>query len=141
MLYSLKHFGSLWNALEIKSRFALTLHYKRLSSRNTEEFSLQFQKLYPGEIHNRQTDNGNRKPRGLPPVSQKSRHAPRVFLSPVPEDECPPNEELFNIKLAEYLIFYNTKRVHKGLGNTTIPTHYLINQAVLSQECSTCIRD
>ena len=30
-----------------------------------------------------------------------------------------PDEEPFIRKLAEYLIFYNTKRVHKGLGNMT----------------------
>jgi transposase InsO family protein len=30
-----------------------------------------------------------------------------------------PDEEPFIRKLAENLIFYNTKRVHKGLGNMT----------------------
>jgi transposase InsO family protein len=47
-----------------------------------------------------------------------------------------PDEELFNRKFAEYLIFYNTKRVHKGLGNMT-PIQYLIHEGVLSQMCLT----
>ncbi len=42
------------------------------------------------------------------------------------------DKALFNGQLADYLIFYNTKRVHKSLGNKT-PIDYLIEQGVLSQ--------
>ena len=48
-----------------------------------------------------------------------------------------PDEELFNRKLAEYLIFYNTKRAHKGLGGNMTPIQYLIDEGVLSQMCLT----
>jgi transposase InsO family protein len=47
-----------------------------------------------------------------------------------------PDEEPFIRKLAENLIFYNTKRAHKELGNMT-PIQYLIHQGVLSQMCLT----
>jgi putative transposase len=46
------------------------------------------------------------------------------------------DKELFNGELADYLIFYNTKRVHKSIGKKT-PIDYLIEQGVLSQMCLT----
>lgn len=146
-----------YNALEIKSRFALTLHYKRLSSKNMEEFSLQFQKIYPGQIHTWQTDNGSEnlgdfhtylKKDGILHVFSYPR-CPRInayierYNRTVQEEfidhhiRLLPDEKLFNTKLAEYLIFYNTKRVHKGLGNKSTPVQYLIDEGVLSQMCLT----
>lgn len=38
----------------------------------------------------------------------------------------------FNHDLMEYLVWYNTKRVHKGLNNTT-PINYLLS--ILPKEC------
>ena len=46
------------------------------------------------------------------------------------------DKPLLHRKLAEYLIFYNTRRVHKSLGNKT-PIDYLIEQRVLPQMCLT----
>ncbi len=46
------------------------------------------------------------------------------------------DKELFNQELADYLLFFHTKRVHKSLGNKT-PIDYLIEQGVLSQMCFT----
>jgi len=40
--------------------------------------------------------------------------------------------EEFNSKLMEYLIFYNTKRVHKGLGNLS-PIDYVLKYYPESQ--------
>jgi len=46
------------------------------------------------------------------------------------------DKELFNSELAEYLIFYNTKRVNKSVGKMP-PLLYLIQQGLLSQMCLT----
>jgi transposase InsO family protein len=148
-----------YKAMEIKSHFAMTLHYKRLSSKNMKEFSEQFQRLYPGEIHTWKTDNGSenlgdfhqyltkdgihhvfsypRCPKINAYIERYNRTVQEEFIDY--HMNLLPDQELFNRKLAEYLIFYNTKRVHKGLGNMA-PIQYLIDEGVLSQMCLTYTR-
>ena len=144
------------SAMEIKSRFALSLNYKQLSSRNMEDFYERFQSVYPGEIKTWQSDNGSEN-LGRFDAALKRDGIPHLFSYP----RCPKinayierynrtlqeefidnyldlihDKELFHQKLADYLIFYNTQRVHKGLENKT-PVDYLIEQGVLSQRCLT----
>jgi transposase InsO family protein len=148
-----------YNAMEIKSRFALSLNYSELSSRNMEDFYERFQAVYPGEIKNWQSDNGGEN-RGNFDAALKRDGIPHLFSYP----RCPKinayierynrtlqeefidnhldlihDKELFHQKLADYLIFYNTQRIHKGLQNKT-PVDYLIEQGVLSQKCLTYTR-
>jgi putative transposase len=140
------------SAMDIKSRFAFSLNYKKLSSRNMEDFYERFQSVYPGEIKIWQSDNGSEN-LGSFDAALKRDGITHVFSYP----RCPKinayierynrtlqeefiqnhldlihDKALFNQKLAEYLIFYNTQRVHKGLHNKT-PIDYLIEQGVLSQ--------
>lgn len=141
------------SAMEIKSRVTLSLNYKQLSSRNMEDFYERFQSVYPGEIKTWQSDNGNEN-LGSFDAALKRDGIPHLFSYP----RCPKinayierynrtlkeefidnhldlihDKELFHQKLADYLIFYNTQRVHKGLQNRT-PIDYLIEQEVLSQK-------
>ena len=138
------------------SRFALSLNYKQLSSRNMEDFYERFQSVYPGEIKTRQSDNGSEN-LGSFDAALKRDGIPHLFSYP----RCPKinayierynrtlqeefidnhldlihDKELFHRKLVDYLIFYNTQRVHKELENKT-PVDYLIEQGVLSQRCLT----
>jgi putative transposase len=144
------------SAMEIKSRFALSLNYQQLSSRNMEDFYERFQSVYPGEIKVWQSDNGSEN-LGNFDAALKRDGIVHLFSYP----RCPKvnayierynrtlqeefidnhldlihDKELFHQKLADYLIFYNTQRVHKGLENKT-PVDYLIEQGVLSQRCLT----
>ena len=145
-----------YSAMDIKSRFALSLNYKHLSSKNMEDFYERFRSLYPGEIITWQSDNGSEN-LGVFDTTLKRDGIHHLFSYP----RCPKinayierynralqeefinnhldlihDKPLFNQKLADYLIFYNTKRVHKGLQNKT-PVDYLIEQGVLSQKSLT----
>lgn len=147
---------SFHSAMDIKSRFTLSLNYTRLSSRNMEDFYERFQSVYPGEIKTWQSDNGSEN-LGSFDAALKRDGIPHLFSYP----RCPKinayierynrtlqeefidnhldlihDKALFHQKLADYLIFYNTQRVHKGLQNKT-PVDYLIEQGVLSQRCLT----
>lgn len=145
-----------YSAMDIKSRFTVTLHYKRLSSKNMKDFYERFQSVFPGEVVRWQSDNGSEnlgdfdtqlEKDGIPHLFSYPR-CPKInayierYNRTVQEEFIDNNlhvlhdQELFHKKLADYLIFYNTKRVHKGLNNKT-PVDYLIEQGVLSQMCLT----
>lgn len=47
-----------FSAMDIKSRFVLSLNYKQLSSKEMEHFYERFQSVYPGKIKIWQSDNG-----------------------------------------------------------------------------------
>lgn len=141
-----------YSAMDVKSRFVLSLNYKQLSSKNMEDFYERFQSVYPGEIKIWQSDNGSEN-LGVFDAALKRDGITHLFSYP----RCPKinayierynrtlqeefidnhldlihDKSLFYPKLADYLIFFNTKRVHKGLQNKT-PVDYLIEQGVLSQ--------
>ncbi len=149
-----------YNAMDVKSRFALTLNYKRLSSRNMEELYDRFQCVYPGEIIVWQSDNGSEhlgdfelrlKRDGITHLFSYP-HCPKInayierYNRTVQEEFIDQNldiihdKKLFAARLADYLVFYNTKRVHKGLKKKT-PVDYLIEEGVMSQMCLTYARN
>jgi len=148
-----------YNAIEVRSRFALSLNYKRLSSRNMEDLYHRFQSVYPGEIVVWQSDNGSEH-LGQFDLRLKRDHVSHLFSYP----RCPKinayierynrtlqeefidhnldvihDKVLFAARLADYLIFYNTKRAHKGLKKRT-PVDYLIAEGVMSHKCLTYAR-
>jgi transposase InsO family protein len=145
-----------YSAMDIKSRLALTLRYKRLSSRNMRDFYRRFNSLYPGEIKTWQSDNGcenlgefdlQLKKEGIlhlfsyprcPKINAYIERYNRTIQEEFIDNHLDTihDKELFSRQLADYLIFYNTQRVHKSLGNRT-PVDYLIEQGVLSQMCLT----
>jgi putative transposase len=126
-------------AIDVKTKFAFSLPYGKLNSRATVDFFKKLQLVYPIEIITVQTDNG------LEFLGEfddylESQHIPHVFIYPrcckingtierfnrtIQEEFIDENLHLFHDKklftsnLIDYLIFYNTKRVHKSLGLKT----------------------
>ena len=121
-----------------------------------KDFYGRFESVYPGEILTWQSDNGSENLGEFDSQLKKDK-IPHLFSYP----RCPKinayierynrtvqeefidnhldsihDKELFSQELADYLIFFNTKRVHKSLGKKT-PIDYLIEQGVLSQMCLT----
>jgi len=143
------------SAIDCGLKFALTLNYKRLSSRNMLDFYKRFRLVYPKNITIKtwQTDNGSE---NLGEFDQqlKNDQIPHYFSYP----HCPKintyierynrtiQEEfidnnvyviddkiLYNQKLADYLIWYNTIRPHKSLGLKS-PLQYLLEKGGMSQK-------
>ena len=140
------------SAIDAKLKFVLTLNYSRLSSRNMLDFYRRFKSVYPGNIIDWQTDNGAEN-LGEFDDALKADQIPHYFSYP----HCPKiqtyierynrtlQEEfidnnldilddkiLFNQKLADYLIWYNTIRPHKSL-DLKSPLGYLIEKGEMSQ--------
>ncbi|MFH1857821.1 MAG: integrase core domain-containing protein [Candidatus Omnitrophota bacterium] len=141
------------SAIDSRLKFALTLNYKRLTSTNMKDFYERFKGAYPaGPIRSWQTDNGSEN-LGEFDRALKEDKIPHLFIYP----GCPKvnayierynrtiqeefinnhldilaDKTLFHRALSDYLIFYNTRRVHKSLGNVT-PMDYLIREKGMSQ--------
>ena len=136
------------NAVDVKTKFQFSYGYTRLNSRNSLDFLRKLELVYPlkAGIHTIQTDNGlefmgdfddylkNKKIKHLfiyprcPKINGFVERANRTLQ----EEFVNGHEEYvlegiseFNTKLIEYLVWYNTKRVHKSLGNVS-PINYLI---------------
>ncbi|MBP7966888.1 integrase core domain-containing protein [Candidatus Woesebacteria bacterium] len=138
-----------FNAVDVKAKFQFSYGYTRLTSRNGLDFFKKLQAVYPvaNGIHTVQTDNG------LEYIGEfheylETTKIQHLFIYP----RCPKinayieranrtlSEEFleghleylldglvaFNQRLIDYLIWYNTKRVHKALGNIT-PMDYLLS--------------
>ena len=133
-----------YNAIDAKLKFALTLRYKRLTSRNMKDFCQRFKKVYPLKVTSWQSDNGPEnggeffnelKREGIPHYFSYP-HCPKIntyverYNRTLQEEFIDNNLDiihdkvLFNQELADYLIFYNTERPHKSLGLKS-PLEYL----------------
>jgi transposase len=143
-------------AIDAKLKFAITLNYKRLTSRKMKDFYLIFKSVYPGEIKAWQSDNGaehlgefdeHLKKEGIPhyfsyPNCPKINAYIERYNRTVQEEFIDMHEDiihdktLFHQKLADYLIFYNTQRPHKSLGLKSL-IDYLIEHGKMSQMCLT----
>jgi putative transposase len=136
-------------AIDAKLKFALTLNYKRLPSKNMKDFYERFNAVYPLEIKDWQTDNGSENLGEFDKTLQKAA-IPHLFIYP----RCPKidsiierynrtlQEEfidnhldiihdtpLFHEHLAEYMLFSLTKRIHKSLDKMV---DYLIKKGGMS---------
>lgn len=141
-----------YNAIDARLKFALTLNYKRLNSRNMKDFYQRFRSVYPCTIKAWQSDNGAENLGEFDEQLKKDR-IPHFFSYPrcpkintyierynrtVQEEFIDNNMDiihdkpLFHQKLADYLIFYNTKRIHKSLNKKT-PIDYLVENGEMSQ--------
>ena len=141
-----------YSAIDARLKFAITINYKRRSSRNMKDFYKRFKSVYPGTIKSWQTDNGSEnsgefadelKKDGIPhyfsyPRCPKINTCIERYNRTIQEEFIDNNldvihdKPLFHRRLAEYLIFYNTKRPHKSLGLKT-PLDYLIENGKMSQ--------
>lgn len=140
-----------YNAIDAKLKFAFTLNYKRLNSRNMKDFYERFTTIYPLSIKDWQNDNGSEN-QGEFDSALRKQQIPHLFSYP----RCPKinsiierynrtlqeefidnhldiihDKPLFHLHLAEYLLFYNTKRIHKSLCKMT-PIDFLIQKGGMS---------
>ncbi len=143
-------------AIDVKLRFAFSLPYTKLTSGVTVDFFKKLQFVYPIQITTIQTDNGLEF-LGDFEAYLKQQHIHQVFIYPrcckingtierfnrtIQEEFIDENlhlfhdPKLFSSKLIEYLLFYNTKRVHKSLGLKT-PLGYLQQQGGMSNNSVT----
>jgi transposase InsO family protein len=142
-------------AIDVRLKFAFSLPYAKLTSATTVDFFQKLQSVYPIPITTIQTDNGLEFLGELDQYLEQ--HIPHVFIYPrcckingtierfnrtIQEDCIDPNLHLFHdpkvfsSKLMDYLLFYNTQRVHKSLGLKT-PLGYLQEQKGLSNKSVT----
>ena len=140
------------SAIDAKLKFALTLNYKRLSSRNMKDFYQRFKSVYPGKVLTWQTDNGSENlgefddalaadsihhyfsypncPKIQTYIERYNRTIQEEFIDnnlDILDDKV-----LLNQKLSDYLIWYNTIRPHKSL-DLKSPLQYLIEKGGMSQ--------
>ena len=140
-----------YNAIDAKLKFALTLNYKRLTSKNMKDFYERFCALYPLRIKDWQTDNGSENLGEFDTTLRKA-NIPHLFIYP----RCPKinsiierynrtiqeefidshldiihDKPLFHEHLADYMLFYLTRRIHKSLDKMT-PVDYLIKKGGMS---------
>jgi transposase InsO family protein/transposase-like protein len=141
-----------YQAIDVKSKFAFSYHYKHLNSQNTVDFFKKIEKVYPFPIKTVQTDNGLEF-LGDFEDHLKVKNIPHVFIYPrcckingvverfnrtIQEEfidnnlDTIHNPALFTRNLFDYLIFFNTKRVHKAHGLKS-PMDYLILKGGLSK--------
>src|SRR4030065_1129943 len=148
-----------YNAIDAKLKFALTLNYKRLNSNNMKDFYERFRAVYPLQIKDWQTDNGSENLGEFDKTLQKAA-IHHLFIYP----RCPKinsilerynrtiqeefidnhldiihDKSLFHKHLAEYMVFYLTKRIHKSLDKMT-PVDYLIKKGGMSHLYGTYTR-
>jgi len=143
-------------AIDIKLKFSFSFCYKGLNSLNGKDFIKKLETVYPLAIKSIQTDNGLEflgecdkylEAKSIPhyftyPRCPKINGVVERFNRTIKEEFVNNNLEylhdtkLFNQKMVEYLIFYNTKRVHKSLGLKT-PMDYLIEKGSMSKKCVT----
>jgi putative transposase len=141
------------SAIDAKMKFTLTLNYKSLTSRNNKDLYQRFRSVYPGKIKDWQSDNGSENLGEFDKQLEKDQ-IPHFFSYPrcpkintyierynrtVQEEFIDNNLDiihdkiLFNQKLADYLIWYNSKRPHKSLGLKS-PLQYLLEKGGMSQK-------
>ena len=144
-------------AIDSKTKFALTLNYKTKTSRNTVDFWQRFKSIYPLTVTAIQTDNGAeflgefddylikvglthwftypRCPRINGCVERYNRTIQEEFIDQN-LDSLLVDKTNFNHKLADYIIWYNSKRVHKSL-NLKSPLQYLFERWPMSNKSVT----
>lgn len=143
-------------AVDVKGKFAFSLMYKHLNSQNTVDFFKKLEAVYPYRIRAIQTDNGLEFLGDFEDYLKKHQIS-HIFIYPrmcringvverfnrtIQEEFIDNNLEyihnpvLFTGKLIDYLIFYNTERVHKSLGLIS-PIDYLILKEGLSNNSVT----
>ncbi len=143
----------LYDAIDTKGKFALSLPYKHLNSVNTVDFFKKFIFVCPFSIKSVQTDNGLEflgefdtylKKLGVIHLFTYPR-CPKIngvierFNRTIQEDFVDQNLHLihsppaFSLKLANYLLFFNGQRVHQALNYMT-PLNYLIQKGGMSKK-------
>ena len=145
----------IFSAIDAKLRFKFSYPYKSLNSHNGKDFLIKLFSVYPikNGIHTIQTDNGSEflgqfhqylKQKGIkhlfsyPRCPKINGHIERAQRT-LKEEFLNQHRDLlftdmpaFAKELMKYLVWYNTKRVHKALGNLS-PIDYLLKTLPESQ--------
>ena len=143
-------------AVDIHSRYSFAMVYKRHDSVSAKDFFKKLEQVFPYKIKAAQTDNGSEfhkyfmqyleqrkithywNYKGQP---YKNGHIEK-YNRTIQEEFIDQNEialedvNLFNQKLVDWLIWYNTKRYHWSL-NLMSPVDYLIKNNLMSNMCWT----
>ena len=136
-------------AIDVKGKWALSLPYSRLNSRNASDFLGKLQRWYPLPIQEVQTDNGAEfegeydaylhtqhiphrwsYPRIHACVERYQRTLSEEFIQVHEDSIRQPHEFLRH--LGEHLLFYNTQRVHSALAKQT-PLAFLLSEGQMSK--------
>jgi len=137
----------LFTAIDVRTRFAFAYTYASNSSAHGSDFLDKFITVAPFPVERIQTDNGSEfqkhfvsacQDKGLvhffnyPKHPQSNGHLER-FNRTIQEqftywhtDELD-DSRVFNSKLMEYLLWYNTERPHRGIGKMPPLRYYLDN--------------
>ena len=144
-----------FNAIDARMRFAVSLPYKQLSSRNMVDFLERFRQVYPSVIRVWQSDNGSenlgrfedalrgaeiphyfsypRCPKINGHIERYNRTLQEEFLY-AHQDLLLTDLPLFGQRLANWLIFYNGERPHQALGLKS-PLEFFVLEKQLSKKC------
>jgi len=146
-------------AIDTFGRPAFALSYKKANSINTRDFFRKLEKVMPFEIKGVQTDNGSefnlyfkeylKKQKiehywNYPGQPYRNGHIEK-FNRTIQEEFIDQNEyllsdpDIFNRKLIDWLLWYNTERPHWSL-DLESPINYLIKHNFLSNMCWTNTR-
>lgn len=141
-----------YSAIDIKGKLAFSLPYSRLTSHNARDFFQKLQSFCPTPIQDVQTDNGHEF-EGEFDALLRSQHIPHHWSYPrcpringcveryqrtLSEEFIQSHEDSIRYPqqflhyLCEYLLFYNTQRIHSALGNQT-PLNFLLSSDLLSK--------
>jgi transposase InsO family protein len=139
-------------AVDVCSRYSFARCYEKHDSASARDFVQRLQKIIPFEIKSIQTDNGSEFHRyfkdylkeqnivhywNYPGRPYRQGHIEK-YNRTIQEEFIDQNEillddvNIFNQKLEEWLIWYNTKRFHWGL-NLETPVDYLISNNCIVQ--------
>ena len=136
--------------IDIATKFAFAMAFSKLNSRNSKIFFTKFLEVAPFKIKRIQTDNGKefekefkeyirgqpithyftypRRPQSNGGIERFNRTLQEQFVSWEKEDLFD-DINVFNKKLMEYLIWYNTKKPHRAI-NKLSPLRYYINMVI-----------
>src|ERR1017187_3414440 len=139
-------------AIDLPTRFAFAYTYKSSSSANAKDFLEKLRHVAPFQITRVQTDNGHEFHKhflqacrnenlmhyfNYPHHPQSNGHVERLNRT-IQEQFAYRNidvlddTDVFNRKLMDYLIWYNTEKPHRGIGKVP-PLRYYLNNFVTPQ--------
>ena len=137
----------IFTAIDVRTRFAFAFNYSSNSSANGSDFLEKFRHVAPFAVTRIQTDNGSEFAKHFDTCCQDSdlthffnypRHPKsnahlERFNRTIQEqfvnwhiDELDKLDD-FNQNMMTYLIWYNTEKPHRGIGNLTPLQYYIVN--------------
>ena len=128
-----------YNAIDVATRFAYSMYYRELNSTNMSNFYEWFKEVFPFKIRTWQNDNGRENLKEFEDKLRKEKvrqlfsypRCPKIngyverFNRTLREEFINSNaaliadDEEFSGLLADYLVYYNTKRPHLALNLKT----------------------